>query len=585
MGVKFTEFSKLPREVSDFLVSDEGRREITDLLLSFGVSADDLDPVYDLVEAVVFGNVDIRNFPDAFGKATGIAAESVQRASVDFALLRLLPIADAVGVDVESALRSWGADPARIAGINKIEVAPTVPKMESEPEPEVEEGTVATDGPSFADPIMQHRLELIVGSYRDGVRTKEQAVAVLMRSVKTGGLEMNEREAGDVLGMVEFPGTLVPSGEAATSEESPAVDSSETNGTKVPGNSDEPVESVGAKADHFSDADAVEVAKIAEVKKAVMETPALITDTKAAADRIVAEAGLSFPTGEVRTRFDHIVDARLRDVRDGFGTREKLEASVESGGVGMSGAPLVAAMEMVESMDAMHHLALGAKTDFLKEKIIAEKAERAEIAEKQTAQEAQVMSQRYAEITGKAPDAHVEPSTTARASMAIPAAQATEQRAQAIDTSKVKAAIEAAKSAGPTVTPVMSAATIPTTAYGRPIVEDIRFERKLAGPVEELRMLTLSDFRRLSSDPKQAILRIRDKVELAAQEGYEHRIAAIKAWRESPLSQTYVAVSREALMAGKSIVDVLADKRSRNEEVLKDDELHAIVELNGILRF
>ena len=131
----------------------------------------------------------------------------------------------------------------------------------------------------------------------------------------------------------------------------------------------------------------------------------------------------------------------------------------------------------------------------------------------------------------------------------------------------------------------MSVASIPTTTTGRPVVEDIRFERKLAGPVEELRMLTLGDFRRFSSDPEQAILRVRDKVEVSAQEGYEHRIAAIKAWRESPLSKMYVSASREALTAGKGIVDILAEKRAKNEETLTDAELHAIVELNGILRF
>ena len=580
MSMPYTQFSQLPKNVVDFLVSDDGRNVVDGFLRANGALVEDLNPVYDLVEEIIFGEADLVNFPDLFAAATGIPPESAKQSAIEFARVRLLPIADAVGLDVESALKSWGADPASFADVPRIGVAAPAAVEKSEIHQ-----ALSDKGAVFSDPIMQHRLELIAASYRDGVRTREQAIAVLMRSIKTGGLEMGEKEASDVLGMVSFPGTLVPSGDLATSVESPAVDSSEANGTKVPGNSNEPSVIAGANSDHFSDADAAEVAAVAAYKKIAPEVPELITDTKAAADRIVAEAKLVFPSGEIRTRFDHIIDARLRDVRDGFGTREKLEASVEAGGVGMSGAPLVAAMEMVESMDAMHHLALGAKVDFLKQKIGAEKAERAEMAEKQTLQDAQVMSQRYAEITGKAPEAHVEPSTTARTSVAIPAAAATEQRMQNIDTAKVRAAIEATKPVGPVVTPVMSAASIPATASGRPIVEDIRFERKLAGPVEELRMLTLSDFRRLSSDSKQATLRIRDKVELAAQEGYEHRIAAIKAWRESPLSQLYVAVSREALMGGKSIVDVLAERRAKGEDTLREDELHAVVELNGILRF
>lgn len=573
-------YQTLPKDALDFLSDFDGMDFIGGLIEKYGANPEATSQILHLVDEIVLGNVSLENVPGEFEKITGLDSSTAQLAAVDLLANRVLPIASLVGLNVEGQLTAWGADPSGFKNIARFAApAPIVI-----PEPTPLHQTLAAKGAVFSDPIMQHRLELILASHHDGVRTKEQALAVLMRPVKTGGLEMNEIEAGKVLDMVEFPGTLVPSGELATSVESPAVDSFKTSGTEVPGNS-EIIEKSGAKADHFSEADAVEVAKIAEAKKAALEVPTLITDTKAAADRIVAEAKLVFPSGEVRTRFDHIIDARLRDVRDGFGTREKLEASVEAGGVGMSGASLVAAMEMVESMDAMHHLALGAKTDYLKEKIATEKAAKAVTVEASKAQDAQAMSQRYAEITGKAPEAHVEPSTTARTSVAIPAAAATEQRMQNIDTSKVRAAIEASKPVGPVVTPVMSAATIPTTASGRPVVEDIRFERKLAGPVEELRMLTLSDFRRLSTDPKQAILRVRDKVELAAQEGYEHRIAAVKAWRESPLSQMYVAVSREALMGGKSIVDVLADKRSRNEEVLKDDELHAIVELNGILRF
>jgi hypothetical protein len=167
----------------------------------------------------------------------------------------------------------------------------------------------------------------------------------------------------------------------------------------------------------------------------------------------------------------------------------------------------------------------------------------------------------------------------------MPAVDVVARREQQIDIGKVRAAIEASKVSGPVVTPVLSAASIPTTASGRPKVEDIRFERKLAGPVEELRMLTLSDFRRLSANAAQAAQKIRDKVELVSREGYDQRIAAIRAWRSSPLCQLYVALSREALIAGKGIAQVLSEKRAAGEETLADEELTAVVGLNGVLRF
>ncbi|NBS41437.1 hypothetical protein EBS80_02150 [bacterium] len=439
--------------------------------------------------------------------------------------------------------------------------------------------------------MLQHRLELIVSSYRDGVRTREQAIAVLMRSIKTGGLELKEQEAVDVLALAPVKSTdsavedaKVAVGDVENVEGETGTVSTTSTAPAKPGQSPISTTTSGAKADAFTNEDEAEVAKIAEQKKVAIETPRLITDTKAAADKIAADAKLTFASGELKTRFSNIIDARLRDVRDGFETRARLEASAEQGGVGLSGAPLVAVMEMVEEMDAMHHKALALQMAEKKEAHVAQKAERAQQAEETNAQEAQVMAKRYAELTGKAPTEVVGPVVPSRPTSAT-TADAVKAREEKIDTSKVKAAIEAAKVSAPVVTPVMSEPSIPVAASGRPKVEDIRFERTLAGPVEELRLLTLTDFRRLSKDPRQAILRVQDKVELVGQEGYEQRIAAIRAWRDSPLSREYVAVSREALLGGTSIAKVLADKRAAGQDVLSDDELKAIVDLNGILRF
>jgi hypothetical protein len=322
---------------------------------------------------------------------------------------------------------------------------------------------------------------------------------------------------------------------------------------------------------------------VAEQKKAAMETPSLVTDTRAAAEKIAADAKLSFATGELKTRFEHIIDARLRDVRDGFETRAKLEAPVELGGLGLFGAQLVDVVEAAENLDAMHHKALAAQMEEKKRQARAERSEMAERSEKIQAKDAQVMAQRYAEITGKAPTELVEP--MASRPTALPMAETVERRARQIDTSKVKEAIEAAKTPTATVRAVLSPASIPMASSGRPKVEDVRFERKLAGPVEELRLLTLVDFRRLSKDPTQAARKVRDKVELAAQEGYDRRIAAVRAWRESPLCQLYVSLSREALIAGKGIAQVLDEKRAAGEDVPSNEELKAVVELNGELRF
>lgn len=564
----------LPDNVLEYL----GGMESFTFAQSF-VSKYDINPV--LVSSVlrILGRVATKEVPiDGLPKLLedefSLESDLARKAAVEL-VGYLAPVSNAVGVDVLSAVEAWGGDASAFKGMSQLRPKWNEPTEleQSEFDPAEEspvQRALADTGAVFSDPVLQHRLELIVASYRDGVRTREQAIGVLMRPQKTGGLAMSEQAAGDVLVLVASElGEPKPEPVAETADEPPA-------------RAVEPAKE-GAKADVFTTEDEAEVKRVAEQRKSAMETPSLITDTKAAAEKIAADVKLSFATGELKTRFEHIIDARLRDVRDGFETRAKLEAATDQGGNGLSGAQLVAVMEMVEQMDAMHHKALAAGMEQKKQQALAEKAEKAQQAENVQVQEAQVMAKRYAEITGKAPTELVTP--TPSRPTATPAAQAVQQREQQIDTAKVKAAIEAAKVPGPTVTPVLSEASIPSAPSGRPKVEDIRFERKLAGPVEELRLLTIVDFRRLSKDARQATQKIHDKVELVSQEGYDQRISAIKAWRESPLSQMYVALSREALISGKGIAQVLAQKRAAGEDVPTDDELKAIVELNGTLRF
>ena len=116
-------------------------------------------------------------------------------------------------------------------------------------------------------------------------------------------------------------------------------------------------------------------------------------------------------------------------------------------------------------------------------------------------------------------------------------------------------------------------------------MQEIAFEKRLTGPVEELRMLSLLDFRRLSSDPKQAATKVKDKVGLLEEQGYDKKIEGIKAWRESPLNKLYMGVTRDAVLKGMPVVQLLSERRAAKEETLTDEELKMMMELNAELRF
>lgn len=275
---------------------------------------------------------------------------------------------------------------------------------------------------------------------------------------------------------------------------------------------------------------------------------------------------------EAQKRLAKIVEARLKDVRDAYATRAEIEKPASSGGLGLTGSALADLMEKIESA------AYEAKRD-AEQRTSKEKSAHMErgIARRDAGgasrdQEEQLLARRYAELTGKAPTKTIG-AIGARSSLAMSARESVSQAAKKIDNEKVKQAV--ASSAPPTLRP----------AAPRPRMEDVRPAHRLAGPVDELRLLNLEDFRRLSKDPKTATAKVLDQAELLRSQGEDQWFAAVKAWRASPLNGWYVKVMQEALSRGMEVRSLLAEKRAAGEIVPTDAEVDALVALNGRLRF
>lgn len=108
----------------------------------------------------------------------------------------------------------------------------------------------------------------------------------------------------------------------------------------------------------------------------------------------------------------------------------------------------------------------------------------------------------------------------------------------------------------------------PVTDSGRPRMADVRAPQKLYGPVDELAALTVADFRRLSSDPAEAVRKIRHKLALLEDESLTRRAEGIQALQKSPLYRAYAQRMMAAVNGGTAPGD------------LTDAELRAILELN-----
>ncbi|MEK7132151.1 MAG: hypothetical protein AAB833_01395, partial [Patescibacteria group bacterium] len=116
---------------------------------------------------------------------------------------------------------------------------------------------------------------------------------------------------------------------------------------------------------------------------------------------------------------------------------------------------------------------------------------------------------------------------------------------------------------------------------GEKAVQAVAAGRGLMGPVEQLKRLSIEDFRRISAVPDQAVEKI-----LAMMKGLKNLSEGeywrgAQAWRLSPLNQMYLEIASQALRDGMSLNEVCARLRAKGGRVVSAGELAAIAKLNG----
>ena len=104
--------------------------------------------------------------------------------------------------------------------------------------------------------------------------------------------------------------------------------------------------------------------------------------------------------------------------------------------------------------------------------------------------------------------------------------------------------------------------------------------KKLMGPIEELANISLNDFRKLGASSKEALNKIKNKIELLADESYDKKSKGVQAWRLSPVYQNYLSLGNTSIEQGKPINDVI-----KNSGTLTQAEFDAIGDLSEQLNY
>lgn len=119
----------------------------------------------------------------------------------------------------------------------------------------------------------------------------------------------------------------------------------------------------------------------------------------------------------------------------------------------------------------------------------------------------------------------------------------------------------------------------------RPRLQDVKPMPRTMGPIEELQFLDLVNFRRLGTSPEEITMKILNKIRLLEKDGYEKMIAGIAAWKKSPVCRLYLHLTQEAILAGKPLKEMVMAKSQQDANVLRWEEIEAIINLNSKLVF
>ncbi|MBU1039040.1 hypothetical protein KKC17_02285 [Patescibacteria group bacterium] len=119
----------------------------------------------------------------------------------------------------------------------------------------------------------------------------------------------------------------------------------------------------------------------------------------------------------------------------------------------------------------------------------------------------------------------------------------------------------------------------------KPQLTDVKAPSRLLGPLEELKTLTLVDFRRLSVKPTEALRKIQTKIELIGETSIAKKIEAIRSWQASEVYRNYLDLGRLSIEHGKSISQIISEQSLVGQIYLTEEEFQAVVDFNEKLRF
>ncbi|MFA5954833.1 MAG: hypothetical protein WC817_04860 [Patescibacteria group bacterium] len=114
----------------------------------------------------------------------------------------------------------------------------------------------------------------------------------------------------------------------------------------------------------------------------------------------------------------------------------------------------------------------------------------------------------------------------------------------------------------------------PLDATVRRKMMDVRFRPTAIGPIDELRLMTIDEFRHLGGNIQEVTAHLSQKIQYLGDDSFEQLAAGTQAWRQSPVYRAFLAVVTASLRSNKTVADILPTQE------LSKDEFMAILNFN-----
>lgn len=367
----------------------------------------------------------------------------------------------------------------------------------------------------------------------------------------------------------------------------------------------------------FSPEDEEEVRELAKKVAGFSGKPKSKSDLKESLDKILKEAGVNFSSEDMQRRFEQVMRTYLHGVRNRIDTKQTLIKSVEVGGLGIDDKQADKILQEASKFRREPDQPTLQKTKTSQSSVSKDEKNEAEDnkeMKKATTSSGDVdydfesLIRGGAKSESKQPE-EVKPVEVKKEEVApLKREKSTyveaenkgdkDDKEEFIDLTKLenlkddRAVDIGKKMRAETMTRKgqdgdinIIQARAAAAADGRIRMEDVKHVPKLTGPIDELREMNVVNFRRLNSNPREAVLKIKKKIAFLEEESYTKRFEGIKAWRQSPVNKLYLEIGQESIINKKPVNVIINNRRQARKPFLSEAEFKAVMDLNKDLRF